>query len=492
MNLIEQAIDKVLSKYTEVSQEPTEPLNSNLPNENSLGQPIADNEEALKNFWNWFGDSKAVDSKGRPLVCFHATNSDAFQNFDKARIGTNQGSVLGPGFYFSNCRYSSAENIYGNKTTFEVYLKIENPMTTEKLERQLDKIVRLFVSDNADQRVIDLQYPYIKPKLSYLPTISDLLAGISEKRNIPYADLMKELGFDGVIYEEQLVVFEPNQIKSVENKGTFNSNSDSIYESIDQVIPDVLSKHTLLESEDNLQELRAYAGSRVDYNKPAFRAIGSGEGNQSHGWGFYYALDPKVADNYRVTFTLDQLYNITYKGNEYGVKDGDIYQTLKYFAKSSLSFEENKHILLRNLERDLLQKSISQEEYNNQKEFIEQITEDDVKAIQVAQNYGQLHEVEIPEFKYLLDEQEMLIDQSQYVQDILTKVNEELNLGIVDSGIRGKAIYDKISDKLGSDKKASNYLYKKGIKGITYDGRRDGRCFVIFNPKDVTVLSKRY
>lgn len=44
----------------------------------------------------------------------------------------------------------------------------------------------------------------------------------------------------------------------------------------------------------------------------------------------------------------------------------------------------------------------------------------------------------------------------------------------------------------GSDKQASQLLEKYGIKGITYDGQQDGRCFVIFNPDDVQIIQKFY
>jgi hypothetical protein len=38
---------------------------------NSDGQRINKSAEALTNFWRWFGNSKAVDKKGRPLVVYH-------------------------------------------------------------------------------------------------------------------------------------------------------------------------------------------------------------------------------------------------------------------------------------------------------------------------------------------------------------------------------------------------------------------------------------
>lgn len=42
---------------------------------NSNGQPLAETDESLRNFWRWFGDSKVVDNQGRPLVVYHGTNA---------------------------------------------------------------------------------------------------------------------------------------------------------------------------------------------------------------------------------------------------------------------------------------------------------------------------------------------------------------------------------------------------------------------------------
>ncbi|MCR4332437.1 MAG: hypothetical protein NUV34_07015, partial [Sulfuricaulis sp.] len=51
------------------------------PTKNSEGKPIAQTEEAVRNFWKWFGDSKAVDEQGMPLVLYHGTNN-SFDEFD--------------------------------------------------------------------------------------------------------------------------------------------------------------------------------------------------------------------------------------------------------------------------------------------------------------------------------------------------------------------------------------------------------------------------
>ena len=44
--------------------------------------------------------------------------------------------------------------------------------------------------------------------------------------------------YDGVIYdldtEPKYVVFNPNQIKAIDNKGTWSTSSDNIYESLNK------------------------------------------------------------------------------------------------------------------------------------------------------------------------------------------------------------------------------------------------------------------
>ncbi len=54
---------------------------------NSKGAPIARTEEGIRNFWNWFGDSKVVDGEGRPLVVYHGTaaNIENFTSSPSAR-----------------------------------------------------------------------------------------------------------------------------------------------------------------------------------------------------------------------------------------------------------------------------------------------------------------------------------------------------------------------------------------------------------------------
>lgn len=61
---------------------------------------------------------------------------------------------------------------------------------------------------------------------------------------------------------------------------------------------------------------------------------------------------------------------------------------------------------------------------------------------------------------------------------------------ILKSYRNGKAIYESLSYSLGSPKAASLALNEVGIDGITYDGQRDGRCFVIFDDQAIQIIEK--
>jgi len=57
-------------------------------------------DRATANFKRWFGDSKAVDKNGEPLVVYHGTPTGGFTVFDKSKQGTKGGISRG-GFSFT-------------------------------------------------------------------------------------------------------------------------------------------------------------------------------------------------------------------------------------------------------------------------------------------------------------------------------------------------------------------------------------------------------
>ncbi len=178
---------------------------------NNIGNSIAKNVDAIKKFWEWFGDSKTVTSSEQPMVLYHGTGSD-FSSFDIDRVGghTDTG-MFGKGFYFStDPKYSSLYAGRGeNPNVMPVYVALKNPFIT---------------SDSSKLPVIE------EPK-----TIEDMM-----RADVLYSEkLRNELisqGHDGVIFETsngelEVVAFYPEQIKSATgNNGKFDGgNSDIRY-----------------------------------------------------------------------------------------------------------------------------------------------------------------------------------------------------------------------------------------------------------------------
>lgn len=96
---------------------------------NSNGERIAKSEPALRNFWNWFGDSKVVDEDGRPLVVYHGTTRE-FDEFDLTKSRNYP--------YYSMTFFSDNKTVadsFRNKTQtniMPVYLKMENPFIIDE------------------------------------------------------------------------------------------------------------------------------------------------------------------------------------------------------------------------------------------------------------------------------------------------------------------------------------------------------------------------
>lgn len=186
-----------------------------LPNENSLGNKIIpdDDKEKIINFWNWFGDSKIVDEQGRPLVVYHGT-PNRFNSFDLSKSKN--------GFFFAPLNrkgFVSGYYAFGGNTSngqiMACYLKMETPLVDHRpngLELRkaendgtllkYDGVIAVW--DRAEPSSF-LQYDYIEDQLA--------------------SDVLNQ--GDAI----EFIVFKPNQIKSVENDGSFSTTSTNIYES---------------------------------------------------------------------------------------------------------------------------------------------------------------------------------------------------------------------------------------------------------------------
>ena len=69
-------------------------------------------EEGIRNFWKWFGDSKVVDDQDRPLVVYHGSKSD-IKKFKTDVLGSSTGaSSATKGFFFTDSIENSERYAY--------------------------------------------------------------------------------------------------------------------------------------------------------------------------------------------------------------------------------------------------------------------------------------------------------------------------------------------------------------------------------------------
>ena len=133
------------------------------------------------NFWKWFGNSKLIDNDGIPIIYYHGTKSSKI--FDKFKISDG---FYGEGVYFFDNKKSA--EIYGK--SIDCYLKIEKPF--------IETFYRSYYN---------LPFNNVKDK----------------------TNLLKNKGYDGIIASDIIVVFNSNQIKSVDNDGTWDINDNDIF-----------------------------------------------------------------------------------------------------------------------------------------------------------------------------------------------------------------------------------------------------------------------
>lgn len=232
-----EELDKVNPEYT------GETININGVEKtvyNSDGTRIAKSAEALQNFYKWFGDSKVVDEQGRPLVVYHGSPSKNIETFDKSKIGARDYGYFGQGFSFTpqewvaegysrtdeeNPSFSN-QNIQGK--VYPVYLKLNKPkyvtsidegnINTEKLKKKgFDGVVVWSFNEYSE---------------SVRENDPDVKQEIEDAKKFTNKWWQVKNYFDEVVGKkiiDEIVVFDPNQIKSVSNRGTFSKDNDNIY-----------------------------------------------------------------------------------------------------------------------------------------------------------------------------------------------------------------------------------------------------------------------
>lgn len=163
-------------------------------------------------FKKWFGDSKVVDADGNPLVVYHGTAAD-FEDFSKEADAKH---IALPGFFFTPDA-AIAESFANSASRREI--------------RDSDG----YISGFEDARIVPAYLSIQNPaRIELDDAQTGKMSGATEVRTA--LEKAQADGYDGAIItgwtdgsgETQYVAFDPTQIKSVNNRGTFDPNDPRI------------------------------------------------------------------------------------------------------------------------------------------------------------------------------------------------------------------------------------------------------------------------
>ena len=301
---------------------------------------------------------------------------------------------------------------------------------------------------------------------------------------------------------EELSSDVADALKILENFGLRPSND------VGKFIKDVV--------QDREKDIRAYLGIAQIYEN----LINIVDNNPKMSIAAFKKAIPE-RDSYRISYAIDAAKTVAKKeGRRTGIAD----------VKAQLEHSRDVHL---GYARDV-------------QGVVDKINKLDPQKIGFGQTKGRLFKVEIPDNDVMLDEQKMFAEQPEFVQDALMKLkgSQESMEGFIDEDGRkyvlkysgkfvtlwyevgengnltrisgkenndaltdkyantthrkikvngfaskdGRGIYLSLVESLGGPKAASLALNEVGIKGIVYDGRRDGPCAVVFDDKAIEVL----
>lgn len=154
-----------------------------------------------ENFNKWFSGSKVVDTNNQPMIMYHRSRSkELFSEFRLENVEKNPYN-LHYGVFFVNAYYSSHISYIADGLEYYVFLKITNAFYIYDYNKQ----------------------PY---DMHGQPLI---FIDVSKS----YCDDLRQKGYDGIIIKsshyDQYVIFEPSQIKSVDNNGEYSQKTNNIF-----------------------------------------------------------------------------------------------------------------------------------------------------------------------------------------------------------------------------------------------------------------------
>lgn len=307
-------------------------------------------------------------------------------------------------------------------------------------------------------------------------------------------------------------------------------------------------------NEDDLDKLRkqynyqyyqaAWHGSPHDFDTFDLGAVGTGEGNQAHGWGLYFAKDKKVSKLYKEVLSKAQgsnkssLFKVEIPNEtellpeEYPISGYSRYvrdslknglhkmseEQLERFTsllikyhKGSIIGDEwtNKYTRFMDVGYIISELHNKNKTINDINKIQKRNIDRFLKSVVIDENIDtiagneDLLEAVYKKFRYDLYsqyEKEKQLERERE-EKAISNVKTDVYGALEKTNIAGKQLYSFLSHALGNDehfnlhnvknaKKASEFLNSIGIKGIYYDGEQDGRCYVVFDDKAIKVIEK--
>lgn len=293
-------------------------------------------------------------------------------------------------------------------------------------------------------------------------------------------------------------------------------------------------KTKLIDNEQRYEQ-KAWHGTAYNFERFDIRKIGAGVGDQVHGWGLYFAKDRKISEAYKEALS------------ENGDADASLFKV--EVPENNVLLDEQKTFINQNKNvQALLKKAIESLDESQSLKFWEDLLKFKLRALdkaekvqfkidgfnKLADGIGKLvesrsntfgyrvfarslerygySEEEIEKLKsdgeYRKQEQEKLRSQATALEPELEQakaedIAERVKVvkqakadisGTLGGMFTGNKIYDALARAVGEDgynwRGASELLNEHGIKGITYEGMKDGRCFVVFDDKAVDIIER--
>lgn len=408
----------------------------------------------------------------------------------------------------------------------------------EKEEPNSDLLEKLNIDKSALDRKIKRTKSVINKKVSIMSEREFMLMNIINKNpSLPFSQMSENDVLNSVDEKEINDILDkyPDYIKELSDNGVLQKefNEASIQDEInirDAIessgydVEDLLDtsekkksqkkkreEERIRKSEELMKKLGIYDddtrfrivhhGTGTSFDKFSTEKIGTGEGNQSFGWGLYFTDKKDIAQYYAETIG-DMPSYVLYKDGKPADMNDEISRVI-------YNYDGDVKKAIRSIKRNAnMWKKEGDEEFAAEiMKTADRLKLEDPNSWEMKEEGNRhIYDVEIPDTGFLhwdnpmTDEQKrQIVEQAgkegikiSFYGDLLPAEEFFEKMG---SKAEGAQIYKAIERTLGSDKEASLFLNRAGFNGIEYvAGRHSGKKsvdsnFVIFDENAVRIIN---